>query len=576
MDFSEILAANQQLKRALPPPDTSIKVLSNITIDPISDLLEYALRSKGISTEVRIGDYDNIVQESSRCGDSKVVIIFWELLPILERLYQQGSVADPEFRAFEDQLTTDLLFVLDNLKAAPLILLNTFTAFLYTALELQDSALDRLCKRMNAKIEALSRRNVLIVDLHKIFSQVSLAASVDWRLYYLTRCLYSKTFLAAYVEHIQATLLALFGKTKKALIFDCDNTLWKGIVGEDGADRIEMSSDSPYGRVFRDVQSIALEMSRKGILVGLCTRNNPADIDEVLVCHPDMLLKDSIACKRVNWDDKPSNLRAIAQELNIGIDSLAFVDDSPHEVLAVQQALPEVECLQVPTSLFQYPAVFRAFLRQFTTLALSAEDAGRTEMYRMEAKRRDSANSYHSLDDFVKSLHLGVILHMRPVRFISRLAQLSQKTNQFNLTTIRYSQEEIAQFLESERTIVSGIEVEDRFGNYGLSGLAIVLLDEDLTTADISTLLLSCRVLGRQVEMVILDGLIRHLAAKNVGKIRARYLKTEKNKQVEEYYDRFGFKVVGINAGNKEYELDLQDYRPSEINYITVTYARAD
>jgi FkbH-like protein len=575
MEYNELLAANQKLREAMPPADVQIAVLSNITIDPIKEILEYPLRAQGISADVRIGRFDNIVQDSRACGDCKVVVIFWEIVAIFENLWNKGTPLDDSAEeAITAHLIEEIDLVLNHLAPVPLVLINAFTALPHSACDPRTGRMERACGNLNARLKAAGKANVLVVDTGKVLAQLSLAAALDWRLYYLTRCLYSKAFLAAYVEQIRPALLSLFGKARKALIFDCDNTLWKGIVGEDGLDGIELSAATPAGRVFREVQAIALDLSRQGVLLGLCSKNNPEDVDAVLERHPDMLLRsESLVVKRVNWCDKATNLRAIAAELNIGLDAIAFVDDSPYEISGLQQQLPEIECLQVPTTLFQYPSALRAFTRCFGAGPVTAEDSRRADMYRTEVLRRSAGNDYGSVEDFIRSLGLHLRLHFNARQFVPRVAQLTQKTNQFNLTTIRYSEEEITRVVADQRALVISAEVADRFGDYGLTGVVIVFLDPPARTATIDTFLLSCRVLGRHVETAILDAVIAHLSKAGFSRVLGRYVKTRRNSQVEDYYDRHGFVLTNELPEQKDYLLDVSDYRPANIDYIGVEYA---
>jgi FkbH-like protein len=575
MEYNELLAANQKLREAMPPADVHIAVLSNLTIDPIKEILEYPLRAQGIFADVRIGGFDNIVQDSRECGDCKVVVIFWDMVTIFENLWNKGAPLDD---AAEEFLTAHLIeemdLVLNHLASVPLVIFNSFTALPHSAHHPRTDRMERVCGKLNTHLKASSRANVLAIDTDKILAQLSLAAALDWRLYYLTRCLYSKAFLAAYVEHIRPALMSLFGKSKKALIFDCDNTLWKGVVGEDGLDGIELSAATPAGRVFREVQAIAADLARQGVLLGLCSKNNPEDVDAVLERHPDMFLRgESFVIRRVNWCDKATNLRAIASELNIGLDAVVFVDDSPYEISALQQQVPEVECLQVPPNLFQYPSALRAFTRCFGTGPVTAEDSRRGDMYRTEVLRRSAGGNYGSVEEFIRSLGLKIRLHFDARQFLPRVAQLTQKTNQFNLTTIRYSEEEMTRAIADKDTLVISAEVADRFGDYGLTGVVILFLDRPAQTATIGSFLLSCRVLGRQVDTAILDAVISHLSKSGFSRILSRYRKTRRNSQVEDYYERHGFILTNELPEQKDYVLDVINYRPANNDYVGVEYA---
>jgi FkbH-like protein len=372
-------------------------------------------------------------------------------------------------------------------------------------------------------------------------------------------------------------LLAANGRGKKVLVFDCDGTLWKGIVGEDGLDGIQIGPGSAPGLVFHEVQSLALGLHKQGVLLGLCSKNNVADVEEVLQHHPGMLLRSQhFAVRRVNWSDKATNLRAIAAELNLGIESLVFVEDSEFEANLVREQLPEVTVLQVPRNIHEYPAMLRRNLGLFYNLSRTEEDRKRARSYAEQAQREEYRQSFAGIDDYLRSLGLAITLYVDAPALVPRVAQLTQKTNQFNLTTRRYTSPEIEQFVACERHIVTAFSVSDRFGDSGVTGAAIIEVDRGAATAQIDTMLLSCRVIGRNVELAFFDVLISQLMSRGIRAVQATYRPTPKNAQVADFYDRLGFTLTRADDTERAYTLDVSRYHRRNIDYIKVNYGQSD
>ena len=244
------------------------------------------------------------------------------------------------------------------------------------------------------------------------------------------------------------------GRSKKALIFDCDNTLWKGILGEDGFTGIRMDAGSRDGGVFHEIQLMALALNRQGVILGICSKNNKEETDAVFRDHPDMLLREEhIAVNMSSWDDKVTGLRNIAEQLNIGLDSMVFVDDSSFEVEFVRENLPEVTVLQVPQRLYEYPSVLASAVPLFYQLSSTDEDKDKGEDDQGEHPGKEAEEGHTDLDAYLASLNLKVRVNVDDCSSIERLAQLTQKTNQFNLTTIRYTSTE-------DRSILPGRECQ--------------------------------------------------------------------------------------------------------------------
>lgn len=573
MKLTEILKRNRELGSSLTGDKYKIALVSNITISQLKEILEFSLRAEGIKAEVAVGDYDAIVQDSGRFSGSDAVLFFWELGNLVDGLHCRAPLlAKEELCALAERVEGEIDLVLRSLQHTPLVLINRFSSALFDTDPLRDGPLKQLCKRLNGALESKVGSNQIVVDIDAILAKVGLGAAVDFRQFQSSKALYSIDFFKAYAEAVKRAFLAAAGRSKKVLVLDCDNTLWAGILGEDGETGIQMGEATPKGTVFREVQTILRCFRKDGVLLAICSKNNAADVDKVMASHPDMVLREEdLAAKKINWQDKATNLRELATELNLGLDSFVFVDDSSFELGLIQKELPEVECVQVPQNLSEYPAMMSGLKLVFFGLSRTSEDDRKTEMYRQEQRRKDQAIRFDSIEEYLASLDLRLkILWGRDIP-VSRAAQLTQKTNQFNLTTRRYTEAEIQRMLFDPDYTLAVFSVADRYGDYGVTGLTIIRSDGGApSSALIDSYLMSCRVIGRNVEYAFFDEIVQSLRHRDITKLRAEYLATPKNSQVARFYDDLGFEQISVVENRREYLISLSDYEPREIRYIAI------
>jgi FkbH-like protein len=401
-----------------------------------------------------------------------------------------------------------------------------------------------------------------------VIAKNGISSSIDLRYYFSSKALYTLDFFKSYCEFVLPVILSVRGKAKKALILDCDNTLWKGIIGEDGFDGIKMSGASKEGVPFEYVQSIAVNLSRKGVIIGLNSKNNAADVDAVVLNHKDQVLKqENIVIKKVNWQDKVSNLKEIASDLNIGADSFIMVDDSDFEVNFIRESLPHVNVVQVPANGYLYPFELIAASQYFFNMNATAEDLKKGEMYKQQAERDNQKAEFENIEDYLKSLELTLTISENNTSHVERIAQLTQKTNQFNLTTQRYTETEISNFMQSGNHMVFVFALADKFGDYGITGIAIVELKKEKKVAVIDSMLMSCRVIGRNVEFAFLNHILKRIKEAGIETVTSSYNKTIKNDQVKDFYDKAHFKKVKSSDQEHLYETKISD-----INFINIPY----
>lgn len=400
---------------------------------------------------------------------------------------------------------------------------------------------------------ATGRAGVAVIDAAGLASSMGFERWRDARMWYLARLRHSRQALESLAERYASTISARLGRVKKCIALDLDNTLWGGIIGEDGFEGIRLGEEG-IGLAFAEFQEELLNLYRKGVLLALCSKNNPQDALQVIRDHPGMRLREEhFAAVRINWEDKASNLRALAEELNIGLDTFVFLDDNPVERTWVRQSAPEVLVPEWPADPVEYKtALLRLASEHFLKLGITAEDQKRGEIYQAQAARRKLESSGASLEEFYRALEMRVRIGRANPFTIPRIAQLTQKTNQFNLTTRRYTEAEIRAANDDTHTEVFWLELNDRFGPSGIVG--VLILKEEVGGAwTVDTFLLSCRVMGRTVENAFLGAVVRELG---VGRLHGEYLPTAKNAPVKDLYERLGFERVDASDKNRLWKLD--------------------
>lgn len=571
LKYTEILQLNKALATTLNATPYPISILANVTINSFKEILEYNCRIHKIEPDIEIGNFDNIVQDSLQVKDKSMVIIFYDLLSVIDDTYPFfNGISDEAYLALQQRICGEIDLIFHNLKHVPSVLFNTFSVAAFVPDYLRSNKLDQLARTLNQYLEDKRGTNVTLVYTDKILLQTGVKQGIDFRFYHSSKAPYTVAFLKAYTLAIQPVLLRNNGKLKKALIFDCDNTLWQGIIGEDGAEVIDMSPSSKQGRFYYAVQQLAVYLSTRGVIIGLCSKNNEQDVEEALQRNDMLLNNKHLVIKKVNWQDKASNLRAIATELNIGLDSIVFVDDSAFEINLIKEQVPEILTLQVPANITTYPDELTKLVYQYFNLDAGQEDVAKTQMYKQQFEREETKNAFNSIADYLASLEITVTVAKDNPAYIPRAAQLSQKTNQFNLTTKRYTETEIRNFMETPYEAIFTIFVQDKFGESGLTGIAIVQRDpEDEHTAVLDSLLMSCRIIGRNIEHVFLNYIISFLKKENYTHIKASFLPTKKNMQVSSFYEDNGFALVHTAAdGTKDYLLKTTEFNPAAYDYI--------
>jgi FkbH-like protein len=551
--ISRYLAASRQLRSLTPPtwPRVRVAVLRNFTVEPIEAYICVKGASVGIAVDVQIGGYDTAMRDSliteSWLFDYQpdVVIIALSLENLAPTFFNrfltlsasQASEAAQQAASFIRRIVSAI-----RERTTATIAIHNFALPRHPLEGLAEtSSMTSLTSRirsLNQELVALASGmgNVFIVD----FERIAERTPIDVRNWLVARAPFTPLILEELSDVYARILRARAGRSRKVLVLDCDGTLWGGIIGEDHIGGILLDEAYP-GSAYVALQEAALNLSKRGVLLALCSANNEADVDEVLDHHPSMVLRKSdISARRVNWIDKATNLRAIASDLNLGLDSLVFVDDDPHQCEMVRTLLPTVLVVQLPPEPSEYRAAIES-LDCFDAVGLTDEDRRRVELYKDAQAREAARESYVSLDGYYRSLEMVAEVGRIDEISATRIAQLTQKTNQFNLTTRRYTAEQLLGLARRSGVEILSIRVRDRFGDIGLVGVAIIVPGVHAEEAEIDTLLLSCRVLGRGLEDVLLYATA--IQAKEMGyrSLRGTYAPTARNQAVATFYPDRGF-----------------------------------
>lgn len=397
---------------------------------------------------------------------------------------------------------------------------------------------------------------VVVVDWDWHLRGVGGSALVDDRMWHLGRMRLNPAGLAEFADLVGRHAGAYRGAARKVLAVDLDGTVWGGVVGEVGVGGLTLG-DEAAGLAFREFQQELVRLHDSGVVLVAASKNNREDVVEAFEGHPSMVLKVShFAAERIDWQDKATNLRAMADELSLGLDSFVFLDDNPVEREWVSQALPEVLVPELPEDPSARPAFLRA-LEVFDRIALTDADTQRAASYRAQGGRSRLKATTGSFEDFIRSLEQEVTVEAVDATSLPRAAQLCQRTNQFNLTTRRHSAADLERMLGDDAFELYTVAVRDRFGDSGVTGLAI-LHQTATAEAEVDTFLLSCRVLGRQVEDALLAFVASRAAARGVTRLVGRYVETAKNAQARGFYEDRGFTPVDGDPGAAVRDLSAQ------------------
>ena len=578
-DFDELFLLSSLRKKALArqlsrpgpvPKKIRLVLLGGYSLYPFHELLEHLCEVEGIPLELWLGDYDNyiaeIMDEAGKLYAFAPQVVL--LLPSESRCKYPGRLTDSRAaqqaaaKAVVDSLL-ELAGKVHEKSRAEVITTNFMLPARHDlgAFRSRTPGSDWTFRKwVNLELGLNAPPFLQVCDLEFLANRIGGIAARDERSWFESKQPCSPALMVEFAREAAHLVASLKRAPKKVLVFDLDNTLWGGVVADDGLEGIELGDTSPRGEAFKAFQKYIASLKERGTLLAVCSKNDHATAAEVFEKHPEMALRmnDFVSFKS-NWEPKSDNLRQMAAELNLGLDSFVFVDDSPAEIEIVRQFAPEVTTILLGPDPSEYVARLQD-CRLFEPRSITAEDVERTNQYRAETQRQALSATITDMASYLESLAMeAVISEFTPVD-VPRLAQLINKSNQFNLTTRRRTEADILALMRNPDQVCFSFRLKDRFGDHGL--ISIVIGQKAGTTMKIDTWLMSCRVLKRQVEEEVLNELARLAKGRGCIRLEGVYLPTAKNEMVRDFYLRMGFALTRENGSAREFELELDKFQP--------------
>jgi FkbH-like protein len=536
-----------------------VAILSSFTING----LEEALRVKCAESDITCATYlcgygqynQDILDQSSKLYEFSPDITFMiiDTRSVLSTLfYTPYTIPANDRRTYIDKRVADFVNLVKTFKnrtGSKLVLTNCSipTYSPYGICEVRtEYGLKEMVYDFNARLSDAFRSDpqVFLFDFNSFVAKYGEINVLDYRQFLVGDIKVSLSYIPHLAEELMGYVKANLGVNRKCIVLDLDNTLWGGIIGEDGFDRIDLSLKPP-GMAFMEFQRVLLALYQRGVILAINSRNNEDEALRAIRDHPFMVLREEhFATMKINWSDKISNMKEIAQELNIGLDSIVYFDDDPINRELMSKAIPQIKTIDLPDD----PSLYASTLMQindFNTLVMTNEDRKRGEMYREEHKRTELKRSSSNLEDFLKQLEIRVTMKKANNFTIPRIAQLTLKTNQFNLTTRRYQEEDVETLAQDHTKLIGCAQTQDKFGDNGITGVYIVNKNHVDKEWFIDTFLLSCRVMGRGIEDAMMGYILSKAKEEGVIKVKAEFIPTKKNKPCEQLLPNFGFKKEG-------------------------------
>lgn len=566
-----------------------IALLSNINMDLLVPKLKKLLSDEGIDNDFYISGFNQHIQETIN-PDSvfnkkqfDIAILFLDGEEIFKEV-----IVDP-FRYKEKELNNLVNREINNLRLQleSVLDLNNKLIFFVNNIFIRKPTISGLSE-YNSKISISSLQEIfnkrlkefnfskrlIVIDFVSLVSRYGYETLYDNRLWYLGRIKFGERGFQVLSNLCLLYIQAYFGKSKKVLILDLDNTIWGGIIGEDGVKGIKIGEEG-IDRAYRDFQRLIKSLTNRGILLAICSKNNLADVKDVFEKNEFMVLKeDDFVATKINWENKTENIKEISTVLNLGFDSFVFIDDNPFEREMVKKELPQVvvpEFPKDPADLSQW--FIDLSFAHFNNVIITNEDRQRTEIYQADTKRKEMVENATTIEDFYSSLEMKAKVKIDNKEDIKRIAQLTQRTNQFNLTTRRYTENEILDLMNRQDWMVLTLDLNDRFGPNGIVSILIIKADKGISYID--TFLLSCRVIGRTIEHAFIWFLIETLREMGVEKLISEYIPTKKNMLVKDLYKNCGFHAIKVSSDQStlwEYDLSKKQLKKNKwINVMRIT-----
>lgn len=548
-----------------------IAVLASFTANGIKEVLFVKCCGIGLLPDVYVCSYNQYAQEilDKNSGlyrfKPELIIVMIDSMSILgEYYFMPYRSTDDDRKKFIDSQLNYMLSLMNSLKANTngIIVLNNLMAPLYSPLGIlenkQPFGIIEAVECMNKLLREAFRNDsqIFVFDYNSFSSKLGKQGIMDSKMYYLGDMKIDFKHFPALAEEYLAYIKPLKSLNRKCLVLDLDNTLWGGIIGEDGLDGISLGHD-PKGKPFLEFQKYVLSLFNRGIILAVNSKNNMDDALEVFRKHPYSILKEEhFASLQINWNDKIYNMKAIAEELNIGMDSIAYIDDDKSNREMIKGAFPEALVVETPEDPSLYIKALTE-MNDFNTLQIVKEDKAKGKMYAEQRKRKELEKAATDITEYLKGLETVVTIEKANSFNTPRITQLTQKTNQFNMTTRRYMEEDIKKLSSGGNFLVVCAKVEDKFGDHGIVGASIVEKNTDEWRID--TFLLSCRVIGRKIEEALLAFIAEEARKGKARRLIGEFIPTKKNMPAKSFYNDSGFELKGNSGAKEVWSYDLEN-----------------
>ena len=559
---------------------TRIAVIGSFTLNGLAETLQVKCAKSNIFSHIFSGGYNRYNEEilNSNSGlysfNPEICFLILDTRTILEDLfYSTYDVSENDRRIFVNKKFEEIsnLIKFYTNKSKSKIIFSNFVPPTYSSYGIFESkieyGLQEMINDLNQKLSNEFKNDSLafMFNLNGFVTNHGLNSIFDYRQYYLGDVKISLEKIPYLANELMGYVKPILGINKKCIVLDLDNTLWGGIIGEDGFNGIKLGHNDPIGKSFIEFQKHLLSLHKRGIILAVNSKNNYEDAMKVIKEHPNMILREeNFACLKINWNDKSANLREISQEVNIGLDSMVFFDDDKVNRDFIISVLPEVLTVDMPKDPSQYvPTLLE--LTDFNVLKITEEDKTRGKMYREQRKRTELEKSTNDFDEYLKQLNIKLFIKNANEFTIPRISQLTLKTNQFNLTTKRYQEEDIRNFSQDDKKIIGCARVEDKFGDNGITGVFII---DKINNKEwiIDTFLLSCRIIGRGIEQGIINYIISLAKKENVSKLIANFVPTKKNQPAENFLPSFGFEKL-----NDQWVYQIENHIDSTKSHLDIS-----
>ena len=537
-----------------------IAILGGFTLNGLEETMRVKCDEKKIQCTTFVSGYNQynqeILDEKSQLYkfSPDITFLIIDSRNILGEFFLNPySISAEERKRFVEDKSNEIINLAKELvkKSKSKLVISNFSVLSYSPIGIneikEEFGLHDMIRSLNQNIKIGLRleSGIFIYDLNSFVTKFGENNVFNYKQFFYGDIRISLHCIPYLAEELIGYVTAVLGLSKKCLVLDLDNTLWGGIIGEDGIEGIKLGDD-PVGRSYVEFQHNLLALNQRGILLAINSKNNFDDAIQVINEHPNMVLKqDNFACVRINWNDKVVNMKEISDELNIGLDSMVFVDDDPVNIEYVRSNLPEISSIHMHAdNCHDNSRHLKLISPLFNVLKITDEDKARNRMYLEQRKRTELKTQVGNLDEFLKQLNISVDIKNADDFTIPRISQLTLKTNQFNLTTRRYQEEDIRKFAQDSEKIVGCAQIQDKFGDNGITGAYIINKDNEQQWT-IDTFLLSCRVIGRGIEDGVLCHIIEKARKDGISQVRGEYIKTKKNQPAENFFENFGFKKEG-------------------------------